>query len=205
VTAALLCDLDGTLVESRASVEAAWRRWADRAGLEPGTVLARTFAGPSREVIASLAPWLDAASEAAVVDGWQVDDAVGAWALPGALDLMLSAPRGRLAIVTSCSRALALARLEAAGLPVPPVLVTAEMVSAGKPDPEGYLRAAGALGVPAGDCLVVEDAPAGVRAAVAAGMRVIAVATTHPAAELVEAERIVTTLFGLGTEITIAP
>ena len=99
--------------------------------------------------------------------------------LPGARELVSSVPADRFAVVTSGSRALAVARLRAAGLPVPKVLVTAEQVEAGKPDPAGYLRAAALLGVDPSECLVLEDAPAGVAAGLAAGMTVIAVLTTN--------------------------
>jgi sugar-phosphatase len=99
--------------------------------------------------------------------------------------------------VTSCSIALARARLAAAGLPEPAVMITAELVRAGKPDPEGYLLAAARLGALPADCVVLEDAPAGVRAGRAAGMRVVGVATSHPAAELEEADVVVATLADL--------
>ena len=183
---AILCDLDGTLVDSREEVEAAWRAFAERHGLPAPDVLTATFAGPSREVVATVAPLLDADAEAALVEGWQVEAAVRTRALPGARELM-AAWAGRIAIVTSGGRALARARIAGAGLDEPPVLVSADDVGRGKPDPEGYLRAAALLGVAPGRCLAIEDAPAGVAAARAAGARTVAVVATHEAEDLREA------------------
>jgi sugar-phosphatase len=108
------------------------------------------------------------------------------------------ARRGQWAVVTSGGRELATLRLAAVGFPVPEVLVTGDDVEHGKPDPEPYLRAAEALGVPAAECVVVEDAPAGVLAAKRAGMTVLAVATTHPAAALAQADQV----FSGMTEVT---
>jgi sugar-phosphatase len=188
---ALLVDLDGTLVDSRASVVEAWEGFARRHQLDRGRVLAATFAGPSTEVIATLAPWLDVHAEAEAVEARQVDTADLVVAMPGAAELMAAVPAARMAVVTSGTRPLAEARLAAAGLPVPAVLVSAERVSAGKPDPEGYLLAAALLWIRPERCVVVEDAPAGVRAGRAAGMRVVAVATTHPAEALADAALVV--------------
>jgi sugar-phosphatase len=194
---ALLCDLDGTLVDSRDDVDAAWRGFAARHGLDEAAVLAATFAGPSREVVASVAPGLDVEAEAALVERVQVDAAGASRALPGAAELLAAWPPGRVAIVTSGSRALARARLAGAGLPEPAVLVSADDVRRGKPDPEGYRLAAGLLGVPPDRCLAVEDAPAGIAAARAAGARTVAVATTHDPVELAAADRVVASLADL--------
>jgi mannitol-1-/sugar-/sorbitol-6-phosphatase len=191
---ALLCDLDGTLVDSREEVAEAWRGFAARHRLAVGEVMAATFAGPSREVVATVAPWLDADAEAALVEGWQVEAAGRTRALEGAAALLGAWPPARLAVVTSCGRALARARLAGAGLPEPAVLVSADDVHAGKPDPEGYLRAAALLGVAPSRCLAIEDAPAGIAAARAAGVPTIAVATTHDPADLAGAAAVVASL-----------
>src|SRR4051812_45683365 len=135
---ALLCDLDGTLVDSRDAVDAAWRAFAARHRLDEAEVLAATFAGPSREVVAMVAPWLDADAEAALVERAQVEAADGTRSTDGAAELLAAWPPDRLAIVTSGGRALARARLAGAGLPEPAVLVSADDVRRGKPDPEGY-------------------------------------------------------------------
>jgi sugar-phosphatase len=125
-------------------------------------------------------------------------------ALPGARELVESVPHGRLAIVTSGSRALAEARLRAAGIPVPAVLVTAEQVAEGKPHPAGYLRAAELLGVDPAQSLVLEDAPVGVEAGLAAGMTVVAVLTTHDESALRHAHRRVADLCALLRVIALA-
>ena len=136
----------------------------------------------------TVAPWLDAEAEAARVEGWQVETAGRTRAIDGAAELLEAWPHERLAIVTSGSRELARARLAGAGLPAPAVLVSADDVRAGKPDPEGYRRAAALLGVPPERCLAVEDAPAGIAAARAAGARTVALASTHAPAELAGAD-----------------
>jgi HAD superfamily hydrolase (TIGR01509 family) len=182
--AAILSDLDGVLVDSSGSTSRSWRRFAAAHDLDPEAVLAATHGRRSADSIRTIAPELDAAAEAAEVERRQIEDCDDVEALPGARQLMETIPARRFAIVTSCPRPLALARLRAAGLPVPDVMVTAEQVEAGKPDPAGYLRAAADLAVPPAYCVVLEDAPAGVAAGVAAGMTVVAVTTTHAAPEL---------------------
>ena len=119
-----------------------------------------------------------------LLEGYEIADAASVHAFPAAAALLGELPPESWAVVTSGTRALATSRLAAAGLPLPEVLVTADDVRAGKPDPEGYLEAARRLGRPPEDCVVIEDAPAGVQAALAAGMRVIGLTTTHAAAEL---------------------
>ena len=185
--AAILSDLDGVLVDSGDAVEAVWREWAFGQGLDPGEVVRAMHGVPSREVIATVAPHLDAPAEAERVDALHA--ATGGDALPGAADLLAVAPPEALAVVTSCGSALAAARLRSAGLPEPAILVTADAVRRGKPAPDAYLVAAQALGAEPGGCVVIEDAPAGVRAGRAAGMTVWAVTTTHTEDELEEADR----------------
>ncbi len=143
---------------------------------------------PSRQVIERVAPHLDAATEAERVDALHA--ATGGTALPGATAVLGAAPPGRLAVVTSCSTSLAHARLEAAGLPRPAVLITSGMTARGKPHPDPYVAAAAALEADPADCVVIEDAPAGISAGRAAGMTVWAVATTHDAAQLGKADRV---------------
>jgi mannitol-1-/sugar-/sorbitol-6-phosphatase len=175
----ILSDLDGVLVDSAATIEAAWRRFAERHGLDAEHVLRESHGRRTIDVIRLVAPHLDAGTEADRVEREEIDAARHVRALPGARELVDSVPSGRFAIVTSGSRGLALARLHAAGLPAPGVLVAAEDVEVGKPDPAGYLRAAALLGADPAHCLVLEDAPAGVAAGRAAGMTVVAVLTTN--------------------------
>lgn len=188
---ALLTDLDGVLVDSQRVVEAAWRWWAKRAGVDPEALLAACHGVRAVDTIARFAPHLDVEVEQAALLDVELAHADGLRVVPGAARLVGAVPRACWAVVTSGSRRLATARLAQVGGPRPAVLVAAEDVTAGKPDPEGYLAAAAALGVAAGECLVVEDAPAGVAAARAAGCTVVALTTTHAPEQLQEADVIV--------------
>jgi len=175
---AVLSDLDGVLVDSAAAIESTWRAFAERHGLDPEHVLACGHGRRAIDLIRLAAPHLDAEAEAARIEREEIESAAGMRPLPGARELVESVPARRFAVVTSASRALAVARLNAAGIPVPEVLVTADHVDEGKPDPAGYLRAAALLKVDPAHCFVLEDAPAGVEAGLAAGMTVVAVLTT---------------------------
>ena len=186
--AAVVFDLDGVLVDSTAVVERAWRRWAAEQSVSPEEVLAVAHGRPAREVVHSFAPHLDAAHEAERLDAWEIEESAELAALPGVHECVALAQRGRWAVVTSGGRELAAGRLAAVGLPQPPVLVTADDVKLGKPHPEPYMRVRDALAVSAAECLVVEDAPAGITAAKRAGMTVLGVITTHPATALQEAD-----------------
>jgi sugar-phosphatase len=186
---AVLSDLDGVLVDSTGSTTRAWRSFAERNGLDPEVILAEMHGRRSEDLVRLVAPGLDAPREAADVERRQTDDSDDVRALPGARELIAAIPPDRFAIVTSCPEPLARARLRAAGLPVPAVLITSERVGAGKPDPEGYVNAARTLGVDPAHCLVLEDAPVGVAAGLAAGMTVFAVVTTHAEADLHAAHR----------------
>jgi sugar-phosphatase len=180
----ILSDLDGVLVDSGDAVERVWREWAAEQGLDPDEVGRASHGVPARQVIARVAPHLPV-TEAERVD--RLHAATGGAALPGAVELLR---RERLAVVTSCSRPLAAARLAASGLPDPAVLITSDDVERGKPHPDPYLAAAAALGADPAECLVIEDAPAGVAAGRAAGMTVWAVTTTHGSDELLGADRV---------------
>jgi sugar-phosphatase len=191
----LLIDLDGTLVDSTGPVTRAWAGFAARLGLDAATVMHHAQGRPSSETVADLAPPDRRAEETAAIEQSELHDTDGVFALPGAQAVLRS---GRpVAIVTSCSAALAAARLGAAALPIPEELVSFDDVSRGKPDPEGFLLAAQRLGLPPGRCLVLEDAPAGIAAGRAAGARVLAVRTTHGDEELRDADAIVKDLAAL--------
>lgn len=186
---ALLIDLDGTLVDSTAPVTRAWTAFAVRHGLDADTVIKRAHGRPSRETVRSLLARDQQAVEEERLEQDELTDTEGTRALPGAHELLrVNKP---LAIVTSCSRALMAVRLRATGLPVPAVSVTADDVKHGKPDPECFLLGARALNASPDACLVLEDSPAGIAAARAAGMPVIAVRGTHVDRELVDADAIV--------------
>lgn len=179
---ALLFDFDGVLVDSFAVVERVWTEWADDRGVDR-EVLDHIHGVRAIELVQELVPHLDAAAEHDRLEQREIDLVHEARAMPGAAELLAGLPTDRWAIVTSGSRRLATNRLEAIGLPIPDVFVTADDVDEGKPAPAPYLLGAERLGFEPGDCVVVEDAPAGVLAGRRAGMRVIAVSTTHDAGE----------------------
>jgi mannitol-1-/sugar-/sorbitol-6-phosphatase len=181
---AVLFDLDGVLVDSSAYVEGQWRRWAVSKGLSPEPFLRVCHGRRALETIQLAAPELDAAAEVAAFVPEESGGGAALQSVKGAAHLLHMLPIGSWAVATSGSRAVATERLKSAGLPVPGVLVCAEDVRHGKPSPEVYLLAAAGLGVSPGDCVVVEDAPAGIQAARAAGMRVVAVTTTHHSEDL---------------------
>jgi sugar-phosphatase len=189
---AILFDLDGTLIDSTPVVERVWRTWGLAYGLEPGRW---TFLHgvPARQMLAQLIPAGEVEDEFVRLERLEVADVDGIVVLPGALDALAALPAGRAAIATSGSAPLAKIRIAHSGLPAPTVVVTASDTSIGKPDPAPYLLAADRLGVDPARCLVVEDAPAGLTAARAAGCATLAVTTTHPAAEL-DADALVGTL-----------
>jgi sugar-phosphatase len=186
---AVLFDLDGVLIDSTPAVARVWHGWAVEHGLDPETVIHMAHGRPSRTTIRELLPQanIDIDHEDREVERREMADLDGVVLLPGAGQLLNSLPRERWTIATSCTRALAEVRLRAAGLPIPRTMITASDVKIGKPDPEPYLKAAAKLGFEASDCIVVEDAPAGVRAGKAAGARVIAVLTTMNRRSLEEA------------------
>ena len=175
---ALLLDMDGTLVNSDAVVERCWRRWAVRHGLDPESVLKVVHGRQGHATMAALLPDRPMAqnhAENAVMLAEETADTDGIVPVLGA-PAFLAALDGRPhALVTSATEELARTRMTAAGLPLPPVMVTAERVSASKPDPEGFLKGAAELGFAPEDCLVFEDAEVGIAAAKAAGMRVVGV------------------------------
>lgn len=193
---ALLFDMDGTLVDSTASVLRGWQTVAAEFPIPP-ELFARVprHGRPAGEILADLLPPGLIARAAARLDELERTDTGDVVPLPGAARLLAAAPPGRWAVVTSAGRPLARVRLAAAGIEAP-VLVTVDDVSRGKPDPEPFLLAAKLLGVSPERCLVFEDAPAGLAAARAAGAASVAVATTHAAADL-DADLVVADLRGV--------
>jgi len=183
----VLFDLDGVLVDSTPAVARVWAWWAREHGFDPEEVVKKAHGRPSITTIRELLPDADHAAEDREVERREIADVEGVIPLPGAMELLQALPLERWAIVTSCTRALAHVRIAAAGLPKPKHLVTATDVRHGKPHPEPYLKGAQILGIPADDCLVIEDAPAGIRAGKAAGARVLALRTTASDAELQQA------------------
>jgi len=175
----VLFDLDGVLADSTPAVSRVWTIWAKKYGLDPEETIRKAHGRPSITTIRELLLNGDHETENAIVERMEIEDIDGVIPLPGAVELLNALPANRWTIVTSCTRPLALVRLHAAGLPIPVKLVTSNDITNGKPHPEPYLAGANLLGLAAADCLVFEDAPAGIRAGKAAGARVIALQTTE--------------------------
>lgn len=197
---ALLLDLDGVLVDSTGAVVDHWARWARRRGVDTAAVLALAHGSPSREVIARFVPAAEVAGEADWLEGLALQDGDEV-ALPGALP-MLTQRLLPVAVVTSASGDVARVRLSRAGLPVPTVLVSADDVDRGKPDPQPYLRAAARLGVDPATCVAVEDTPAGLAAVRAAGATALAVVTSHEPRDLTAAEAVLPSLAVLRVDVS---
>jgi sugar-phosphatase len=189
--AAILFDLDGVLVDSTGSVTRQWRRWAEEQNLDPQKVVEIAHGVRTIEIVRKLAPHLDAEAEVVRLEKREADDHEGVAVMSGAAELLKAIPESRWCVVTSGTRYLATSRLELANLPTPNVLVSADDVSKGKPDPEPYLMGARLLGMNPAECLVIEDAPAGIRAAHAGGMKAIGITSTYPASALQEADAVI--------------
>jgi|ERR1700733_6094205 len=188
---AILFDLDGVLVDSTRAVDREWRQWARRKGVDGDAVMAIAHGVRTIEVIQRVAPHLDAGAEAWEIENAEASDQQGVHVMPGAVALVNSIPEGCWGVVTSGTRLLASARLRFCGLPVPKVMVTADDVVNGKPHAEPYLKGAERLGFKPAECLVIEDAPAGIRSGLASGMKVVGISSTYPASKLGEADAVV--------------
>ncbi len=198
----LLFDLDGVFVDSTESVERHWRMFAERYGLDAEELLTKIHGVPHtttiRRELADRPGEIDAAL--ARHENVEVTDAGTERALPGAKDLIASLPDHSWAVVTSCWHDLAIARAKAAGIQLPKILVTADQLKHGKPAPDGYIAAAGRLGIEPADCIVFEDARSGIEAALAAGAIPVALRTTTAESDLAAAHHIVDDL----TKVTIS-
>ncbi len=183
---ALLFDLDGVLIDSTPAVARVWTRWAREHGFDPEEVTHRAHGRPSIATLREYLPNADHEAENLIVEQMEIEDLEGVVPLPGSLELLNSLPPERWTIVTSCTRPLAEVRIRAAGLPVPPKLLTSSDVVHGKPAPEPYLKGAALLGFCATDCVVLEDVPAGIRAGKAAGARVLAISSMLQKTQLLE-------------------
>ncbi|AVM02133.1 phosphatase [Gordonia iterans] len=188
---AILFDIDGTLVDSTPAVVRTWEAFADARSLDVEEILRISHGRRTEDTLADLLPASEVPDAAAQLEALELDDLGDVVALPAAHAVLSRLPADRWAAVTSGSQRLMPARPHAAGLPVPSVLIAAEDVEHGKPDPQGYRAAAAALGVDPDRCLVVEDAPAGIEAGRASGAAVLAVATSHDRSALSEAEAVV--------------
>jgi mannitol-1-/sugar-/sorbitol-6-phosphatase len=188
---AILFDLDGVLIDSTGSVARQWRAWAQEQGIDEEKVVAIAHGVRAIEVIRAVAPHLDAKAELRKLESREIGDHANVVVMPGALEFVAKVPSGRWGVVTSGTRRIASARLRLGGFSVPKTLVTADDVANGKPHPEPYLKGSKLLGVKPDDCLVIEDAPAGIRSAHAGGMKVIGFASTYGKEKLAEADAVV--------------
>lgn len=188
---AFLFDMDGTLITSTAAAERVWTRWAARHGLDAATFVPTIHGVRAADTIRrQKLPDVDVEAETAWVERGEIEDLEGVAPIPGAVDFVRRLPPERWAVVTSATTALASARMRAAGIEPPKIMITAEDVTRGKPDPAGYRLAAERLGVDVAECLVFEDAEAGIKAGEAAGADVMVITaawthsleTTHPTA-----------------------
>ncbi len=198
---AVLFDLDGTLIDSRDRIIRLWKWWAARRGLDFEPLLDVIHGRPAVESIRLVAPQLNSEDEVAELETEEIRDMHDVRLIPGALELLASLTGAPWAIVTSGSTRAAEARIRHVGLPRPPVLITADQIKKGKPAPDAYLLGAAQLGSSPADCIVVEDAPVGVAAAAAAGMRVVAVASTNPPESLRGADAVINRLSDLHVEV----
>ena len=183
----VLFDLDGVLVDSTPCVTRVWHAWAVEHGYDPKEVVKIAHGRRAIETVQLVAPHLDSAAELKELERRELADTDGLTVIDGAAELLAALPPDRWTVVTSGTRALATKRLQVGGLAVPAKLVSADDVALGKPNPAPYLKGAELLGLSPQDCVVVEDAPSGLKAAEAAGMQSFGVPTTYPPDELREA------------------
>ena len=182
--AGILFDMDGVLISSIGSVNRCWSRWAERYGLPDASTIRIEHGTRAVDMIAKLMPGLDVAEGLRLIEDMEIEDVSELQVLPGARALLESLLPERWAIVTSATYRLLLGRLKAAELPVPERIISGDMVERGKPDPEPYRRGAELIHAAPAACIVVEDAPSGVGAGLAAGCRVLGVLGSHSEVEL---------------------
>lgn len=190
----VLFDMDGVLMSSIGSVERSWQRYAISRSLDPERAIHIAHGRRAIETVRALRPDLNDEEELRFIEDLEVEDNEGLVVLPGVRELLAALPEGSWAVVTSATERLARSRMAHAGIIIPRHFVTAETVAQGKPHPEPYLRGAALLGARPGECLVVEDAPAGVASGKAAGCQVLAVLTTYAPESLTAADWRVPTL-----------
>ncbi|NMC52952.1 MAG: HAD family hydrolase [Chloroflexi bacterium] len=183
---AILFDLDGVLIDSTTSIVQHWREWAEQHNLDLDFILQNAHGMRTIETMRIVAPHLNVEEESRRFTANEITDTAGVVSIDGARPLLTALPPANWAIVTSCGMDLVKIRLSATGLPIPTVLITADDVQNGKPSPEPYLAGARRMGLSVDRCVVIEDAPAGILAGKKAGMRVIAIASTHPRQELLD-------------------
>ena len=194
---AILFDMDGVLVSSIGADERSWLRWARLHGIEDTFSIHSTHGRRTVDTIHAVRPDLDLATELRRMEDFDAEDTTGTLLYPGVRELVAGLAPTQWSIVTSASERILRHRLGLFDVTLPPHIVTAESVTRGKPDPEPYRHGAAQLGLAPTDCLVLEDAPSGIRAAKAAGCSVLAVASSHALGELHEADWIIPSLLAL--------
>lgn len=199
---AILFDLDGTLIESTFYIERLWQDWGIKHGVAPQRLSEVMHGRRAVEIISIVAPHLAVQEEAYALETAEILNMGELKAYPGAKELLSALPKKQWAIATSGSLRVASARLNHAKLPTPEVFITADDVSAGKPAPDAFLLTAARLKVPASRCVVIEDSPAGIQAAKAAGMKAIGIASTQPRETLSKADVVVRQLADIKVQIT---
>src|SRR5271154_2577205 len=190
----VLFDMDGVLVSSLGSVERSWTRWAERHGVDPAVAIRTAHGRRAIESVRLLRPDLNDEQELRYIEDLEVEDKEGLEMLTGVKPILEALPEKYWTVVTSATERLARARMADGGIPVPARIVTADMVTRGKPDPEPYRRGAELLGLKPEECLVIEDSASGATAGHAAGCKVLATLFSHSLASLSAADWIVKSL-----------
>jgi mannitol-1-/sugar-/sorbitol-6-phosphatase len=190
----ILFDMDGVLVSSLGSVERSWTKWAEKHGMDIASAIHTAHGRRAIETGRLLRPDLDARTETKFIEDLEVEDNEGLAILGGVKPILETLPEKYWTVVTSATERLARSRMKAGGIPVPSRMITADMVSKGKPDPEPYLRGAELLGLEPKECLVIEDSASGAKAGQAAGCKVLATLFSHSLESLIAADWIVRSL-----------
>ena len=193
-TKGLLFDMDGVLISSLGSVERSWQTWAERHGLDVRETIKTAHGMRAIETVRKLKPEANHLAELKVIEDLEVGDNEGLEVLEGVLPILQSVPQKFWTIVTSATERLARSRLAFAGIPVPEHIVTADMVTEGKPHPEPYIKGAKILRLAPQDCIVIEDSTSGAKAGHAAGCKVLATTFSHTIQQLAAADWIVESL-----------
>ena len=193
-TKGLLFDMDGVLISSLGSVERSWQTWAEGHGIDVGETIKTAHGMRAIETVRVLRPDADHTAELKVIEDLEIGDTEGLEVLEGVASILQSLPQKFWTIVTSATERLARSRLAFAGIPVPQHIITADMVTHGKPHPEPYLRGAKILGLAPADCIVIEDSTSGAKAGQAAGCKVLATTFSHTVDQLAAADWIVESL-----------
>ena len=190
----ILFDMDGVLVSSLGSVERTWTTWAEARGVDPALAIRTAHGRRAIETVRLLRPDLNDVQELKWLEDMEVEDNEGLEILHGVKPILESLPENYWTVVTSATDRLARARMAYGGIPVPARMITTDMVSKDKPDPEPYRRGAELLGLAPQECLVIEDSASGAKAGHAAGCKVLATLFSHSLESLAAADWIVRSL-----------